>query len=196
MDERRCPWAKDAYDIAYHDTEWGKPEFRDEKIFELLVLETMQAGLSWNIILKKRENMRAAFDGFDVKKIARYDDEKETLLMEDAGIIRNRRKIRATVDNAKAFLDIQKEYGSFSKFIWSFTDGKPVVNAWEKQEDMPASDARSDAVSKALKKRGFRFVGTIVCYSFLQAIGMVNDHVVWCKEYDACIEAFEKEGDR
>lgn len=187
----RCTWAKDEFDIAYHDTEWGRPEFRDEKIFELLVLETMQTGLSWNIILKKRENMRLAFDGFDYHKIAGYGDEKKVELLSNAGIIRNRLKINAMIENAKVFQEVQKEYGSFAKYIWSFTDEKPVINHFIKQEEMPASSQLSDEMSKALKKKGFRFMGTVVCYSFMQAIGMLNDHLAGCPQYKECIAAFK-----
>lgn len=178
---KRCPWAKDEYDIAYHDTEWGKPEHDDDKLFEFLILEGMQAGLTWNLILKRREGMREAFDGFDAGRIAKYDDAKKAELLQNVAIIRNRRKIDALVYNAKAFLEVQKEYGSFDKYIWSFVGGKPIVNRLKRIEDMPVTTKVSDEMSKQLKKRGFRFVGSTICYSFMQAVGMVNDHLAGCE---------------
>lgn len=191
-EKKRCSWAKGELYIDYHDNEWGKAEFNDDRLFEFLVLEAMQAGLSWITILKKRENMRKAFDNFDYKKIALYDEKKRAELLENAGIIRNRLKINALIENAKAFMEIQKEYGSFATFIWKFTDNKPIINTWEKIEDVPASTELSDKMSRELKKRGFKFVGTTICYAFMQATGMVNDHMTWCCEYKKSIEHFEK----
>lgn len=177
----RCEWAGSApVYVAYHDNEWGRPEHDDRKLFEMLILEGMQAGLSWITILKKRENFRRAFDNFDPKKIAGYGDRKIAALLEDPGIIRNKLKINAAVANAKAFLEIQREYGSFDKFIWSYVDNTPIVNRPRTLADVPASTPLSDRISKDLKKRGFRFVGTTIIYSFMQAVGMVDDHVVSC----------------
>lgn len=179
----RCPWAKSENEIIYHDCEWCRPQHDDRKIFEFLILEGMQAGLSWRTILDKREHMRQVFDGFDPAVIAGYTDEKRSRLLADPGIIRNRLKINALIENARRFLEIQEEYGSFDKYIWSFTDGKQIVNAWKNIEDLPATDEISDRMSRELKKRGFKFVGSTICYSFMQAIGMVNDHVIWCSWY-------------
>lgn len=177
----RCGWCeKDDLYREYHDQEWGNPVHDDATLFEFLTLETFQAGLSWHTILKKRENFRTALDGFDYQKIACYTEEKIQLLLQDTGIIRNQLKIRATVSNAQAFITIQKEFGSFSTYIWQFTDGKPIINHWQSLRDIPASTPLSDAVSKDLKKRGFKFVGTTVVYAHLQATGMVNDHLVSC----------------
>lgn len=189
--EKKCGWAKGELDIIYHDNEWGKAEFDDDKLFEFLILEGMQAGLSWSIILKKRENMRRAFDNFDYRKIALYDDKKREELLKDAGIIRNRLKINALIENAKAFMEVQKEYGSFTKFIWKFVDYKPIVNTWENIEEVPPSTELSDQISKELKKKGFKFVGTTICYAFMQATGMVNDHMVWCTEHKKSIEYYK-----
>lgn len=186
MEIRRCDWVKKDIEREYHDKEWGKPLHDDGKLFELLILEGMQAGLSWITILNKRENMRTAFDGFDPVIISGYGDEKMERLMSDPGIIRNRLKLKALVNNAKAFLDIQKEYGTFDEYIWSFTQNKPVINAFTESSQVPAKTELSDYMSKELKKKGFTFVGTTICYSFMQAIGMVNDHMVWCCEYDNC----------
>jgi DNA-3-methyladenine glycosylase I len=179
----RCAWARNDLAIAYHDSEWGVPQHDDRVLFEFLILEGAQAGLSWDTILNKRENYRAAFSGFDPEKIARYDDRKRQSLMQDAGIVRNRLKIAATVQNAKSFLAIQKEFGSFDKYIWQFVAGKPRRNAWKAGQKLPASTAESDAMSKDLKKRGFTFVGTTICYAFMQAMGMVNDHAIECFRY-------------
>ena len=179
----RCGWARNDLAILYHDREWGVPQHDDRVLFELLILEGAQAGLSWDTILKKRENYRAAFDGFDAKKIARYDRRKAQALMRDAGIVRNRLKITATVQNAKAFLEVRKEFGSFDRYIWQFVGGKLRVNAWKPRQPIPASTAESDAMSKNLKKRGFTFVGSTICYAFMQATGMVNDHAVECFRY-------------
>lgn len=188
--EKRCDWAKGPLDIEYHDAEWGHPTGDDRLIFELLILEGMQAGLSWNTILRKRKAFRDAFDGFDPHLVAAYDPEKVEELMGNAAIIRNRRKIEASIQNAKAFLAVQKEFGSFACFIWSFVKGEQVVNHWQLQEEMPATSPLSEQVSKALLKRGFRFVGPTICYSFLQAIGVINDHLVTCPFHAAC----QKEG--
>ncbi len=179
----RCGWARNDLAILYHDREWGVPQHEDRVLFEFLILEGAQAGLSWDTILKKRENYRAAFDGFDAKKISRYDRRKLQALIRDAGIVRNRLKIAAAVRNAKAFLTAQKEFGSFDRYIWQFAGGKPRVNAWKARQQVPASTAESDAMSKDLKKRGFTFVGSTICYAFMQATGMVNDHAVECFRY-------------
>ena len=184
---KTCPWpSTDALMIAYHDTEWGVPLYDDRKLFEFLVLEGMQAGLSWRTILHKRENFRRAFDRFDPEKVARYGKAKIEKLMADAGIIRNRQKIEATVKNARAFLAIQEESGSFYRYMWQFTDGKPVLNRWKSLKDLPASSRQSDAMSKALREKGFRFVGSTICYAHMQATGMVNDHLVECFRYTEC----------
>ncbi len=174
----RCVWASGERYIAYHDEEWGVPLHDDRALFEFLILEGAQAGLSWSTILNKRENYRKAFDRFDAKKVARYDDAKVAALMENEGIVRNRLKIRAAVTNAKAFLAVQKEFGTFDAYIWSFTGGKTLQNRWKGK--IPASTAESDAMSKDLRKRGFTFVGSTICYAFMQATGMVNDHLVTC----------------
>ena len=179
-------WARKPLDILYHDREWGVPHHDDRALFELLTLEGAQAGLSWSTILAKRENYRRAFDNFDVAKIARYDARKVASLLADAGIVRNRLKIAATIANAKAFLAVQEEFGSFDRFIWSFVDHRPVVNRRRKLSDLPARTAASDAMSKALLQRGFKFVGTTICYAFMQATGMVNDHLVTCPRHQAC----------
>lgn len=181
----RCPWPGGReHDIKYHDEEWGVPVHDDQKLFEFLVLDAFQAGLSWTTILKKRENFRVAFDGFDAKVIARYGEKKVSELMQDKGIIRNQLKIRSTIKNAELFLDIQKEYGSFDSYIWQFTGDTTIVNKWEKMDEIPVNTSASDAMSKDLKKRGFKFVGTTICYAFMQAAGMVNDHVVDCFRYN------------
>jgi DNA-3-methyladenine glycosylase I len=165
---------------AYHDNEWGMPLHDDQKLFEFLVLDAFQAGLSWSTILKKRENFRRAFDNFDYRKIARYDGKKVAKLLADSGIIRNRLKIAATITNAKAFLAIQEEFGNFDKYIWRFVDFKPRQNGWTSLKQIPAKTAQSDSMSKDLKQRGFSFVGSTICYAFMQAAGMVNDHLVTC----------------
>jgi DNA-3-methyladenine glycosylase I len=177
----RCAWCeKDDLYRDYHDNEWGNPVYEDDKLFEFLVLETFQAGLSWYTILKKRDNFRKAFDQFDYKKIAQYDDAQIERLMQDAGIIRNGLKIKGTITNAIAFMETQKEFGSFSNYIWGFTDGKPIDNNPKTLKDVPAVNEISDALSKDLKKRGFKFVGSTVVYAHMQATGMVNDHVEEC----------------
>lgn len=175
-----CPWVKDAFEKLYHDTEWGTPEHNDNKLFEFLILEGMQAGLTWNLILKRRENMRQAFDGFNPILIAKYTEEKKAELLTNPGIIRNRRKIDSLVKNARAFLRVQQEFGSFDHYIWAFSGGKQIVNHWKDTAEVPATSPISEAMSKDLKKRGFSFVGSIICYSFMQACGMVNDHLTSC----------------
>jgi DNA-3-methyladenine glycosylase I len=176
----RCHWAKNEMNTAYHDEEWGVPLHDDRALFELLILEGAQAGLSWDTILKKRTRYREVFDDFDAEKIARYDKKKVRELLKDPGIIRNRLKIAATIDNAKAFLKVRGEFGSFDNYIWRFVSGAPKVNAWRLHKQVPAKTPESDAMSKDLIKRGFRFVGSTICYAFMQATGMVNDHVVEC----------------
>jgi DNA-3-methyladenine glycosylase I len=184
MEKKRCPWpATDPLYIDYHDREWGVPVHDEGKHFEFLVLETMQAGLSWYIILKKRENFRKAFDGFDPKRVARYNERKIQSLLKDSGIVRNQLKIRAAVHNARCFLEVQKEFGSFDAYLWRFVNGKPVMNRWKRLSQLPASTALSDRVSKDLKSRGFKFTGTTVVYAHLQAVGVVNDHMEYCFRY-------------
>jgi DNA-3-methyladenine glycosylase I len=175
----RCSWASNGLSIRYHDEEWGVPAHDDRTLFEFLILEGAQAGLSWDTILKKRENYRVAFDGFDPARIARYDRRKIQSLLRDAGIVRNRLKIVSAVQNARAFLKIQEEFGSFDRYIWQFVGGQPVTNSW-KSKQLPARTVVSDAMSKDLKKRGFTFVGSTICYAFMQAVGMVNDHARDC----------------
>ena len=179
----RCEWARNELAIAYHDREWGVPQHDDRVLFEFLTLEGAQAGLSWDTILKKRENYRVAFHNFKVKKISRYDQRKIRSLMSNEGIVRNRLKIASVVKNAKAFLEVQKEFGSFDRYVWQFVGGKPQVNARKRLSELPARTAESDAMSKDLKKHGFTFVGSTICYAFMQAIGMVNDHVITCFRY-------------
>ena len=180
----RCEWlTEDPVYVDYHDKEWGVPLHDDRKLFEFLILDAAQAGLSWLIILKKRENYRKAFDGFDASKIARYDQRKVKALLADSGIVRNRLKIESAIDNAKSFLAIRKEFGSFDKFIWQFTSGETIRNRWKSIKEIPARTVESDAMSKELKRRGFRFVGSTICYAFMQAAGMVNDHIVKCFRY-------------
>jgi DNA-3-methyladenine glycosylase I len=181
MQKVRCGWCeKDDLYREYHDKEWGKPVYDDEKIFEFLVLESFQAGLSWYTILKKRENFEKAFDQFNYKKIAKYSDEKVEELINNAGIIRNRLKILATISNAQKFMEVQKEFGSFSKYIWGFVDGKPIKNNPTSLKEVPATTEISDALAKDLKKRGFKFLGSTVVYAHMQATGMVNDHIEDC----------------
>ncbi len=179
----RCPWATNDLSIRYHDEEWGKPVHDDRTLFEFLILEGAQAGLSWDTILKKRENYRFAFNNFDPKEIARYDRSKIQSLMSNAGIIRNRLKIASAIKNAKAFLKVQDEFRSFDAYIWQFTGGSPIVNGRRSMKQVPARTPESDAMSKDLKKRGFSFVGTTICYAFMQAVGMVNDHLIVCFRY-------------
>lgn len=181
---KRCDWARNDLAIYYHDTEWGVPVHDDKKLFGFLILEGAQAGLSWDTILRKRENYRAAFDDFDAEKIARYDEKKQGELLLNEGIVRNRLKIASTVQNAKSYLKIIDEFGAFDSFIWHFVGGKPIKNAWGNIEQVPAKTLESDAVSKDLKKRGFKFVGSTIMYAFMQATGMVNDHLISCFRYD------------
>jgi DNA-3-methyladenine glycosylase I len=184
---KRCSWALGSpLERDYHDTEWGVPLHDDRGLFELITLEGAQAGLSWATVLNKRGNYRQLFDDFDVHQIARYNKRKVESLLKNPGIIRNRLKIEATISNARAFLEIQDEFGSFDNYIWQFTNGKPVINQWKKAQDVPASTELSDIMSKELKKRGFRFAGTTICYAFMQATGMVNDHTVDCFRYHQC----------
>ena len=180
MTVTRCSWATREPNITYHDTEWGTPVHDDRVFFEFLVLEGAQAGLSWETILKKRDNYREAFDGFDPEKIVRYRPAKLERLLENPGIVRNRLKVSSVVTNARAFLDVQKEFGSFDAWVWDFVGGAPRVNRPKTFRDVPARTAESDALSKALLKRGFKFVGSTICYAFMQAVGMVNDHAVGC----------------
>lgn len=181
MEKIRCGWCeKDDLYRNYHDEEWGKPVYDDETIFEFLVLESFQAGLSWYTILKKRENFKMAFDNYDYQKIAKYDQNKIDELLLDAGIIRNKLKVFATISNAQKFMEVQKEFGTFSKYIWSFVDGKPIDNQPKSLKDIRATTEISDALAKDLKKRGFKFLGTTVVYAYMQATGMVNDHVMDC----------------
>jgi len=181
----RCPWASNELSIHYHDEEWGMPAHDDRTLFEFLILEGAQAGLSWTTILNKRDNYRKAFDGFDPSLVARYDRRKLDRLLRDPGIVRNKLKVASAVGNAKAFLQVQKEFGSFDAYIWQFVGGKPRVNSPKSMKQVPASTPESDAMSKDLKKRGFNFVGSTICYSFMQAVGLVNDHVVDCFRYQA-----------
>lgn len=183
----RCPWATKPLDILYHDTEWGVPHHDDRALFELLILEGAQAGLSWSTVLAKRENYRRAFDNFDAAKIARYDAKKVAALLADPGIVRNRLKIASTVGNAKAFLAVQKEFGSFDRYLWGFVPARrPIVHKRESFAGAPTSTPESDALSKDLLKRGFKFVGTTICHAFMQASGMVNDHLVSCARHAPC----------
>ena len=190
----RCSWAgaTDPLMIAYHDEEWGVPNHDDRHFFEMLTLEGAQAGLNWRTILYKRDGYRRAFDNFNARKVARYDARKVRLLLADPGIVRNRLKVESTVSNARAFLAVQKEFGSFDAYIWSFVGGKPIVNSWKRLAQIPATTMESDAMSKDLKKRGFRFVGSTICYAFMQATGLVNDHAVDCFRYRKAAQARRK----
>ena len=183
---RRCPWPTKPLDIEYHDKEWGRPHHDDRNLFELLILEGAQAGLSWTTILAKRENYRNAFDGFDAKKIAKYGARKRASLLADAGIVRNRLKIAATIQNAKSFLAVRREFGTFDRYLWSFVGGSPRVNRRRGRGDVPARTRESDEMSRDLKARGFTFVGTTICYAFMQATGMVNDHLANCFCHAEC----------
>ena len=182
-DLKRCHWAKNALNIPYHDEEWGVPLHDDRRLFEFLILEGAQAGLSWDTILRKRERFRKVFDKFNPEKVARYDRKKIRQLLADPGIIRNRLKIIAAIENARAFLTVQEEFGSFDKYVWKFVGERPRQNAWRTHRSVPAHTLESDAMSKDLKHRGFAFVGSTICYAFMQAVGMVNDHVVDCFRY-------------
>ena len=185
MEKTRCGWCgTDPLYMEYHDKEWGVPVYDDERLFEFLILETFQAGLSWITVLRKRENFREAFDNFDYKKIAIYSEDKFEELIQNAGIIRNKLKVRATISNASVFMKIQQEFGSFSKYIWGFVDGKPIKNNCKSMSDIPATTELSNIISKDLKKRGFKFVGSTVIYAHMQATGMVNDHIKDCFRYN------------
>jgi DNA-3-methyladenine glycosylase I len=184
--KNRCPWAEAEINHVYHDTEWGVPSHDDRHLFEMLLLEGAQAGLSWSTILKKRENYRRAFDGFDPRKIARYDARKVASLLADPGIVRNRLKVAAASANARAFLAVQSEFGSFDRYLWPFVGGRPLDRRLTRHARIPARTAESDALSADLRKRGFKFVGSTICYAFMQAIGMVNDHLVSCPRHAAC----------
>ena len=182
MDNKRCDWAFGMFDdyVKYHDEEWGVPVHDDHKHFEFLVLESAQAGLSWSTILKKRGGYRNAFAGFDVKKVAAFGEEELEKLLQDPGIIRNKMKISATINNAQRFIEVQKEFGTFDKYIWSFVGGKPIVNRWKHRNEVPVTTKESDALAKDLKSRGFKFVGSTTMYAHMQAIGLVNDHTTDC----------------
>ncbi len=178
---KRCAWAfANQQYIEYHDNEWGVPVYDDRKLFEMLILEGVQAGLSWSLILKKRAGYIQAFDGFDASKIARYDDRKVQELLTNSEIVRNELKISAAIQNARAFLQVQSHFGSFDVFIWQFVDGQPMQNGWRTMQEVPTKTRESDAMSKELRRRGFTFVGSTICYAFMQAVGMVNDHIVEC----------------
>ena len=185
-DISRCPWPTNELSIHYHDTEWGVPVHDDRVLFEYLILEGAQAGLSWQTVLNRRENYRAAFDNFDAEKIARYDEAEVIRLLGDSGIIRNQLKIRSTIQNAKSFLKVREEFGNFDKYLWRFVDGKPLINRRKSMQEVPARTEISDAMSKDLLKRGFKFVGSTICYANMQAIGMVNDHLVTCFRHKIC----------
>jgi DNA-3-methyladenine glycosylase I len=176
----RCDWAKNDLSIAYHDAEWGVPVRDDRTLFEFLILEGAQAGLSWDTILRKREHYRAVFDNFDAAKVALYDEAKAAALLQDAGIVRNRLKVAAAITNAQKFLEVQAEFGSFSEYVWRFVGGQPMVNAWRELSEVPARAPESDALSKDLQRRGFKFVGSTIMYAFMQATGLVNDHLATC----------------
>lgn len=181
----RCDWASShPLYVVYHDEEWGVPQHDDRKLFELLILEGAQAGLSWLTVLKKREQYRNAFDRFDPRRVAAYEERKIAELLADAGIVRNRRKIEAAVRNGRAFLKVQEEFGSFDAYVWQFVSGRPIKNLWRSIKELPPRSSQSDAMSKDLKKRGFSFVGSTICYAFMQAAGLVNDHIVTCFRYD------------
>ena len=185
--KKRCDWPDDnKLMIEYHDTEWGTPVHDDRKLFELLMLDNAQAGLNWQTVLNKRENYRKAFDNFEPAKIARYNERKIASLLKNPGIIRNRLKVEAAVTNARAVLEIQKEFGSFDAYIWQFVNGIPIRNRWKSLKEIPATSSESDAMSKALKKRGFKFVGSAICYAFMQSAGLVNDHITHCFRYNQC----------
>ncbi|MCT4594159.1 MAG: DNA-3-methyladenine glycosylase I [Anaeromicrobium sp.] len=185
----RCGWVtKDPLYIKYHDEEWGVPVHDDRVHFEFLVLESAQAGLSWITVLKKRENYRLSYDNFDYEKVALYDEKKIEELLSNKGIIRNRRKIESSINNANRFMEVQREFGSFDNYIWSFVDNKPLINRWATLGHLPASTSLSDKISKDMKKRGFKFIGTTIIYSYLQAVGIVNDHTTDCFRYEECIE--------
>lgn len=194
MAEKRCPWSVGVGDdyVRYHDTEWGVPVHDDRTHFEFLLLEGAQAGLSWSTILRKRDGYRKAFAGFDPEKVARFNKRSEKRLLNDESIVRNRLKVSSAITNARAFLEVQDEFGSFDNYIWRFVEGKPIVNRWRRQSQVPATSKESEALSKDLKSRGFRFVGSTIIYAHMQAIGLVNDHIVSCFRYEACKNARRK----
>ncbi len=196
MTEKRCPWSEGANRdyLHYHDTEWGVPVHDDPTHFEFLVLESAQAGLSWAIILKKREGYRKAFADFDPQRVARFNRRSVERLVGDAGIVRNKLKIESTIGNARAFLDVQEEFGSFENYVWRFVKGNPIVNRWRRQAQVPATSTESDALSKDLKSRGFKFVGPTIVYAHMQATGLVNDHLVGCFRYEACQKKRRRRG--
>jgi len=182
--KQRCQWCgEDELYRHYHDTEWGVPSFDDQHLFEMLILEGAQAGLSWITVLKKRAHYRQVFDHFDATKIAHYDEQKIACLLQDPGIIRNRLKVNSAISNARLFLEIQSQYGSFSDYVWQFVDGTPIINHWKMQSDIPVISNESDQMSKELKKKGFKFIGSTICYAYMQAVGMVNDHTINCFRY-------------
>ena len=185
--QRRCEWVAGSsiLELAYHDEEWGVPVHDDRVLFEFLILEGAQAGLSWSTVLNKRAHYRKVFDGFDIQKVARYDDRKIEQLLQDPGIIRNRLKVKSAVRNADAFLKVQGEFGSFDSYLWRFVDGKPKINRWLHQREVPSSTDVSDVISRDLKQRGFNFVGSTICYAYMQAVGLVNDHTVDCFRFEA-----------
>lgn len=192
--KKRCEWVnlKNHLYVKYHDEQWGVPVFDDRELFEFLILEGAQAGLSWETILNKRENYKKAFDNFDVKKVSKYNEKKQEELLKNEGIVRNRLKIKSAIKNAKVFLEIQKEFGSFSKYLWNFVDGKPVQNTFKTLKEVPAQTELSDTISKDLKKRGMSFVGSTIIYAYLQAVGVVNDHTTDCFRYKICKEKANK----
>lgn len=194
MAEKRCPWSIGVGEdyVRYHDTEWGVPVHDDRTHFEFLLLEGAQAGLSWSTILRKRDGYRKAFAGFDPEKVARFNKRSEQRLLNDEGIVRNRLKVSSAITNARAFLEVQDEFNSFDNYIWRFVEGRPIVNRWRRQSQVPATSKESDALSKDLKSRGFRFVGPTIMYAHMQAIGLVNDHIVSCFRYEACKNARRK----
>lgn len=182
----RCPWARNELEIRYHDEEWGRPEHDDGKLFEMLILEGLQAGLSWSGILKKREGLREILDGFDPLKISLYGPEKEAALLADPRMLRNRLKTASLARNARAFLKTAEEFGSFDLYLWSFVDGRPLVNHWKDFAEVPPKSDLSEALSRDLKKRGFQFVGPVICYAYMQAVGLVNDHLINCEHHKLC----------
>ncbi len=190
MDKQRCRWVdlNNPLYLEYHDQEWGIPVYDDQQLFEMLILEGAQAGLSWATILNKRQNYRDAFDQFDIEKIARYDKRKINQLLNNPGIVRNRLKINATIGNARACLEILQRHNSFSDYLWQFVDGEPIINRWQNLQQVPARTANSDVMAKTLKKAGFKFVGSTICYAFMQAVGMVNDHTVDCFRYQELVK--------
>ncbi|MCF8000498.1 MAG: DNA-3-methyladenine glycosylase I [Halanaerobiales bacterium] len=189
---KRCPWCKSSQQyIEYHDNEWGVPVFKDRKLFEFLTLETAQAGLSWSTILKRRENYRKAYENYDIEKVASFDTDKKEKLLNNEGIIRYKLKIDASINNAKQFLKIQSEYGSFANYLWSFTDFEPVVNEWKEISEVPAESKLSETIAADLKKKGFKFVGSVTIYAYLQAVGVINDHLTDCFRYQEIINNYE-----